>query len=243
MATAVAPLRGRFIRSASAGTGHAAGPRTRTVRIDDPDPGLLEKTMTRPAPAPAACCPRRSVRHALRRRGRHAPHDARRARAAPLKIGYSDWPGWVAFQVALDKGWFKEAGVDVDFEWFDYSASLDAFSAGKLDAVAATNGDALVTKPAGAKNVMILLTDYSAGNDMIVAKPPLRSVEALKGKKVGVELGLVDHLLLETALQKHGLKDGDVTLVNAKTNELPQVLGSSTDIAAVAAWQPNAGER
>ncbi|WP_350657627.1 ABC transporter substrate-binding protein, partial [Psychrobacter sp. S1-30-MNA-CIBAN-0213] len=78
--------------------------------------------------------------------------------------------------------------------------------------------------------------------DMIVAKPPLRTVEALKGKKVGVELGLVDHLLLETALQKHGLKDGDVTLVNAKTNELPQVLGSSADIAAVAAWQPNAGE-
>ncbi|PMS15686.1 ABC transporter substrate-binding protein [Trinickia dabaoshanensis] len=162
--------------------------------------------------------------------------------AAPLKIGYSDWPGWVAFQVALDKGWFKEAGVDVDFEWFDYSASLDAFSAGKLDAVAATNGDALVTGASGAKNVMILLTDYSAGNDMIIAKPPLRTVEALKGKKVGVEMGLVDHLLLETALQKHGMKASDITLVNAKTNELPQVLGSSSDIAAVAAWQPNAGE-
>ena len=162
--------------------------------------------------------------------------------APPLKIGYSDWPGWVAFQVALDKGWFKEAGVDVDFEWFDYSASLDAFSAGKLDAVAATNGDALVTGASGAKNVMILLTDYSAGNDMIIAKPPLRTVEGLKGKKVGVEMGLVDHLLLETALQKHGMKDSDVTLVNAKTNELPQVLGSSSDIAAIAAWQPNAGE-
>ncbi|MEK7894912.1 ABC transporter substrate-binding protein [Burkholderia contaminans] len=200
--------------------------------------------MTRPALAPGRLLSRRSVRHAwgaavtaaalLMTPAAHA--------AAPLKIGYSDWPGWVAFQVALDKGWFKEAGVDVDFEWFDYSASLDAFSAGKLDAVAATNGDALVTGSAGAKNVMVLLTDYSAGNDMIVAKPPLRTVEALKGKKVGVELGLVDHLLLETALQKHGLKDGDVTLVNAKTNELPQVLGSSTDIAAVAAWQPNAGE-
>lgn len=36
--------------------------------------------------------------------------------ADPLKIGYSDWPGWVAWQVAIDKGWFKEAGVDVDFE-------------------------------------------------------------------------------------------------------------------------------
>jgi NitT/TauT family transport system substrate-binding protein len=44
--------------------------------------------------------------------------------AAPLTIGYSDWPGWVAWQVAIDKGWFKEAGVDVTFQWFDYSASM-----------------------------------------------------------------------------------------------------------------------
>ena len=51
--------------------------------------------------------------------------------ATPLKIGYSDWPGWVAWQVAIDKGWFKEAGVDVQFEWFDYVASMDAFAAGK----------------------------------------------------------------------------------------------------------------
>lgn len=65
--------------------------------------------------------------------------------AEPLKIGYSDWPGWVAWQVAIDKGWFKEAGINVKFEWFDYSASMDAFAAGKLDAVTMTNGDALVT--------------------------------------------------------------------------------------------------
>ncbi|MFM0054192.1 ABC transporter substrate-binding protein [Paraburkholderia phytofirmans] len=164
------------------------------------------------------------------------------AAAAPLAIGYSDWPGFVAFQIAIEKGWFKEAGVDVNFQWFDYSASLDAFSAGKLDAVGATNGDALVTGASGAKNVMILLTDYSSGNDMIVAKPPVRTVEGLKGKKVGVEMGLVDHLLLDTALEKHALKESDLTLVNAKTNELPQVLASSGDVAAVGAWQPNAGE-
>ena len=142
----------------------------------------------------------------------------------------------------IDKGWFKEAGVDVNFQWFDYSASLDAFSADKLDAVGATNGDAFVTGASGAKNVMILLTDYSSGNDMIVAKPPVRTVEGLKGKKVGVEMGLVDHLLLDTALEKHALKESDITLVNAKTNELPQVLASSNDVAAVGAWQPTAGE-
>ena len=71
------------------------------------------------------------------------------ASAEPLKIGYSDWPGWVAWEVAIEKQWFKEEGVEVQFEWFDYVASMDAFAAGKLDAVTMTNGDALVTGATG----------------------------------------------------------------------------------------------
>src|SRR5262249_12285724 len=148
------------------------------------------------------------------------------AKAAPLTIGYSDWPGWVAFQVAIEKGWLKEAGLDVNFQWFDYSASLDAFAAGKLDANLMTNGDALVTGAGGGKSVMIMLTDYSDGNDMIVGKPGIKSIQDLKGKKIGIEVGLVEHLLLLHGLQAAGLKEADVTLVNAKTNETPQVFST-----------------
>jgi NitT/TauT family transport system substrate-binding protein len=232
---------------ASAGTGHVVKPRNRrVVKLNNRIlTGLLEKTMNHLESA-LACLPSTSaVRRAIAGAAAAlavalaaAPAQA----AKPLTIGYSDWPGFVAFQIAIDKGWFKQEGVDVNFQWFDYSASLDAFSAGKLDAVGATNGDALVTGASGARNVMVLLTDYSSGNDMIVAKPPIRSVDALKGKKVGVEVGLVDHLLLDTALERHHLKESDLTLVNAKTNELPQVLASANDVAAVGAWQPNAGE-
>jgi NitT/TauT family transport system substrate-binding protein len=161
--------------------------------------------------------------------------------AAPLKIGYSDWPGWVAWQVAIDKGWFKEAGVAVNFEWFDYSASMNAFTAGKIDAVTMTNGDALVTGAGGGKSVMILLTDYSNGNDMIVGKPGIKSLKDLKGKKVAVEVGFVEHLLLLNGLKKAGMKESDVTLVNAPTNEMPQMLASG-DVAAVGAWQPISGQ-
>jgi NitT/TauT family transport system substrate-binding protein len=163
------------------------------------------------------------------------------AQAAPLKIGYSDWPGWVAWQVAIDKGWFKEAGVAVNFEWFDYTASMNAFAAGKIDAVTMTNGDALVTGAGGGKSVMILLTDYSNGNDMIVGKPGIKSLKELKGKKVAVEVGFVEHLLLLNGLKKAGMKESDVTLVNAPTNEMPQMLASG-DVAAVGAWQPVSGQ-
>lgn len=161
--------------------------------------------------------------------------------AEPLKIGYSDWPGWVAWQVAIDKGWFKEADVDVKFEWFDYSASMDAFAAGKIDAVLMTNGDALVTGAGGGRSSMILITDYSNGNDMILAKPGIKSLTDLKGKKVSLEVGLVEHLLLRNAMKKAGMKAGDIDIVNAKTNEMPQMLASK-DIAAIGAWEPIAGQ-
>ncbi|CCB66270.1 ABC transporter substrate-binding protein [Hyphomicrobium sp. B1] len=166
---------------------------------------------------------------------------AANAWAEPLKIGYSDWPGWVAWQVAIDKGWFKEAGVDVDFEWFDYVPSMDAFSAGKLDGVTVTNGDALVMGGSGTKNTMIMLTDYSNGNDMIVGVPGIKSLKDLKGKKVGIEVGFVEHLLLLNGLEKNGMTESDVTLVNTKTNETPQTLASG-EVSAIGAWQPNSGQ-
>jgi len=160
--------------------------------------------------------------------------------AEPLRIGYSDWPGWVIWQVPIEKGWFKEAGLNVKFEWFDYAASMEAFTAGKLDMVGMTNGDTLVTGATGGKGVVFLLNDYSAGNDMIVARPGINSVKDLKGKKIGVELGLVDHLLLLNALKKNGLKESDVTLVNVPTNETPKVLASG-QVDAIGAWQPSSG--
>jgi NitT/TauT family transport system substrate-binding protein len=164
---------------------------------------------------------------------------ARTVSAAPLTIGYSDWPGWVAWQVAIDKGWFKEAGMDVTFQWFDYSASMDAFAASKIDAVLMTNGDTLVTGAGGGKGVMIMLTDYSNGNDMIVAKPGIKSLKDLKGKKIGLEVGLVEHLLLLQGLKDAGMKETDVELVNTKTNDTPQVFPS---VDAIGAWQPVSGQ-
>src|SRR5437763_697259 len=159
----------------------------------------------------------------------------------PLRIAYSDWPGWTAFEIAIQKGWFKEAGVDVKFDWFEYAPSMEAFAAGKVDAVTVTVGDALVTGAPGARSVAVLITDYSNGNDMIVAKKGVDSIKALKGKSVGLETGLVEHLMLTKALEKNGLKISDVKLVNVPTHQTAQTLASG-NVDAIGAWQPNAGQ-
>ncbi|MGF1656733.1 MAG: ABC transporter substrate-binding protein [Verrucomicrobiales bacterium] len=161
--------------------------------------------------------------------------------AEPLKIGYSDWPGWVAWQVGIEKGWFEEAGVEVQFEWFEYVPSMDAFAAGQLDAVCMTNGDALVTGATGAPSKLIMVNDFSNGNDMLVAAPGIESVADLKGKKIGVEVGFVCHLLILKALEANGMTEADVELVNIPTHETAKALESG-DVDAIAAWQPNSGQ-
>ena len=164
-----------------------------------------------------------------------------RLTAEPLKIGYSDWPGWVAWEIGIKKGWFKEAGVDVEFVWMDYVKSMEAYAAGKLDAVCVTNGDALVTGATGKPSVCILINDFSNGNDMIVAKGEYKTLKDLKGKTIALEEGFVEHLLLLKGLELNGMAESDVTIKNTPTNSTPQVFASG-QVDAIGAWQPNSGQ-
>lgn len=161
--------------------------------------------------------------------------------ADKLKVGYSDWPGYTVLEVAKQKDWFKEAGIDVEMVWFDYLPSLDAFSAGKIDAVCVVATDALVNGANGAKSKIIALLDYSDGSDAIVGKQGINSIKDLKGQKVGLELTLVEHLLLLKALEMNGMTQSDVELVNTPTNETPQTLASGK-VAAIGAWYPSSGQ-
>ncbi len=162
------------------------------------------------------------------------------ASAAKLKVAYSDWPGWVAWEIGIKKGWFKEAGVDIEFVWMDYVASMDAYGAGKLDGVCMTNGDALVTGDAGKPSVGIIINDYSNGNDMLIATKDIPNVKALKGKKIGLEEGFVPHLITLKALEVNGMSESDIEIINTPTDKTPQVLKSGA-VSAICAWQPNSG--
>lgn len=163
------------------------------------------------------------------------------AEKTPLKIAYSDWPGWVAWEIGIQKDWFAEESVDVEFLWFDYVPSMDAYVAGQVDAVTMTNGDALVTGATGKPSVGIILNDFSNGNDMIVGAPGINSLEDLVGKKIGVEEGYVIHLLLQKGMEMKGIDQDAITIVNTPTNETPQVLASGA-VDAIGAWQPNSGQ-
>jgi NitT/TauT family transport system substrate-binding protein len=130
-----------------------------------------------------------------------------------VTIGFSAWPGWFPWQVAQEQGLFTKNNVQVELKYFDsYTDSLTALSTGNLSANSQTLNDTLSSVSGGAKQTIVLVNDNSTGNDQIIARDGITSLADLKGKKVAVEQGTVDHYLLLLALKKAGLSPADIQL-------------------------------
>jgi NitT/TauT family transport system substrate-binding protein len=131
-----------------------------------------------------------------------------------ITLGFSAWPGWLPWQVAQAQGLFAKHGLNVALKYFDnYTDSLLALQTGALDANSQTLTDTLNSVSAGAKQTIVLVNDNSTGNDKIIAREGIISVADLKGKRIAVEQGTVDHYLLLLALAQAGLGQSDVELV------------------------------
>jgi NitT/TauT family transport system substrate-binding protein len=157
------------------------------------------------------------------------------AGATHLTIGYSAWPGWFPLAVAEKEGLFAKAGLDVNLKYFvDYTASLDALVAGKVDVNAQTLNDTIFAVASGAKQKVVVVNDNSTGNDEIICDRSITSVEGMKGKTVAAEAGVVDHFLLLQGLTKHGMTEKDVAFKGVKTDAAAAAFaGGQFDCVAV----------
>jgi NitT/TauT family transport system substrate-binding protein len=138
---------------------------------------------------------------------------------AKITLGFSAWPGWFPWAVADEQGLFEQNGVDVEVKWFDsYTDSINALSSGAIDANSQTLNDTLSAASGGAQLRVVLVNDNSTGNDKIIAREGINSVADLRGKKVAVEEGTVDHYLLLLALDEANLTQEDIQLMPMLTD-------------------------
>ncbi|MGH8899621.1 MAG: aliphatic sulfonate ABC transporter substrate-binding protein [Egibacteraceae bacterium] len=165
---------------------------------------------------------------------------APRGAGEPVTVGFSAWPGWFPWQVTEEAGIFDEVGVNVELRWFEgYLDSINAFAAGQLDANAQTLNDTLASVAAGAGEVIVLVNDNSTGNDQVIVRDGINTITDLKGKKIGAEVGVVDHFLLLLGLQSVGLSPDDVAIVPLETGAAAaQFAAGTSDLDAVAVFAP-----
>lgn len=160
------------------------------------------------------------------------------AARAEVKVGYSDWPGWLAWAIAEQQGFFRKHGASVKLVWFPtYTDSIAALSAGQIDANSQTWSDTMAPLAKGVPLKVVLVNDNSFGNDAVLASPRFRSLKDLKGRTVALEEFSVSHFLLGIGLARAGMSPRDVKIVNLSAGDAAAAfLSGRVDAATV--WNP-----
>jgi NitT/TauT family transport system substrate-binding protein len=158
-----------------------------------------------------------------------------------IRIGVSEYPGWMPWYIAQGEDYFKKNGVDVELVWFPvYSDSIQAFNSGNLDMLSVALSDTIAPYLKGTDFKIVLSNDNSAGADALAAKPEYSNIKDLKGKTVATEYGTIEHFFLLKALEKEGMKENDINLVNMSVDDAGTALISGS-VDAAALWEPALG--
>jgi NitT/TauT family transport system substrate-binding protein len=164
------------------------------------------------------------------------------AAAKTYDVCWSHYTGWEPWAYADEKGllkkWGAKYGINIRLTLVnDYVESVNLYTAGKYQACAMTNMDAL-TIPAvgGVDSTVLIIGDFSNGNDGIVTKSG-KTVKELKGQKIKLVQLSVSHYLLSRALAMNGMTEKDVTLVNTSDADIGSLFLAEKTGAAVT-WNP-----
>ena len=126
-------------------------------------------------------------------------------RAEVLKIAIpSTTQAVLAFTIARDKGYYRAEGLDVELILMSAPIASRALLSG--DVAVATVGGAGLPPILRGSPFKFLFTTYNRAMFWLYAKPEIRNVRALKGRRVGVSgIGSGPDSLLREVLRQHGL--------------------------------------
>lgn len=142
-----------------------------------------------------------------------------------ITIGMETWTGYFPLIVARDKGFFKEAGLDVVIKRYVSLGELSKdYVAGKMQARATLTLEAVQESIKGMDHKVVLAVDYSDGSDAIVATQNIQNVKDFRGKKVGFEPGTLEEFFLSWALVENEMSLSDITPVFSNPEETAKKL-------------------
>lgn len=161
----------------------------------------------------------------------------------PEDITVAYFPGWpCTFEIGWAKGWFKEEmGVKVNFREFDTGAQMTAVMASGDVQIAYSLGlipfSSAVTQGVPLK-VVGIADSYSEVENIVIRKGTgITSPRDLLGKTVGVPYGTTSHYKLMGIMEKFGIKQTQLQLIDMAPQDIVAAF-KRKDIHAGIAWEP-----
>ncbi len=160
------------------------------------------------------------------------------AQPAKLDVAASNtWWGQVPIMLAIDKGYFKEQGIETELQ--NIGASGDRIAALTAGSVAFSNLGriaAIVEMARGNQSFYFFANvDDSPGNEGCWARPGFDSFKALRGKKVAANTSA--QITMNGLLENAGMTERDVQFVNLPGPEMAAALAKG-DVDAACVWEP-----
>jgi NitT/TauT family transport system substrate-binding protein len=153
----------------------------------------------------------------------------------PVKAvnGSGLWIGYSPLYIAVEKGFFKAGGLDLETKVFSSTSEVDsAFASGRLESISSVTSEAVALAGNKQDFRIVQVADSSKGSDGILARNSVKDVADFKGKQIAVEIGSVSHFFLLQVLQEAGLTANDVQLINVTSDAAAAAYASGkVDIA------------
>jgi NitT/TauT family transport system substrate-binding protein len=166
------------------------------------------------------------------------------AQKPTFTVGWSIYAGWTPYHYmqksGLLKKWADKYGITIKVQRFDYAPSLDAFVARNIDACTMTNMEALdMPAASGVPTTVILIGDYSNGNDALLVRNGLQ-MKDLVGKKMLLVEKTVSEYLFDRALSLSSMRDEikQVRMINTSDSDIQSAFLSDSSVSAVVTWKP-----
>lgn len=166
-------------------------------------------------------------------------------KSAEVRIGYLAISSALPLFVAVNEGLLEQQGIKVKMIEFKSSNEVAVAAATKqIDIIGAgaTNAilDAMATSNVGMR--MFVANEYvkrpnGQSSDFLLARPEIKSMADLKGKKVAFMVGSVGRVFADEILPKHGLSISDIQYVEIPPPQWQAALSSGA-IDAVTALEP-----
>lgn len=167
-----------------------------------------------------------------------------------IRVGYLPAAASLPLFVAIEEGFFRDAGLNVTLIRFTSSNLMaEAAAAERIDLLVtcALNVIFNVGEISGKKHRVFAINAYSdreghVTDHIIVSKgSDISKIKDLKNKRIGIFPGSVIKIFCEIVLSKHGLNLGDYTLVELLPENWSTALAAG-EVDAVSALEPMASQ-